>query len=113
MEADFVLENLKKRRLALGMTQKDIALKLFMDERTYSKIERGLKKSLDLNMMFSLAEILGTTVVDMLQQAEDTQRAADTCQPDMLKDIIDMLEQVSEQQIHLAKELGNIKEQLA
>lgn len=112
MEADFVLENLKKRRIALGMTQKDIALKLFMDERTYSKIERGLKKSLDLNMMFSLAEILGTTVVDMLQQAEDIPRAADTCQPDMLKDIIDMLEQVSEQQLHLAKELGNIKEQL-
>lgn len=113
MEIDFVLENLKKRRLTLGMTQKDIASKLSMDERAYSKIERGVKKSMNINMVFSLVEVLETTLVDLLQQPEGAAITSNTCQSHMLKKIIDTLRQISEQQAHLVRELGNIREQLS
>lgn len=105
MNISFVLENIKKRRKALGLTQKDVALKLFMDERTYSKIERGCKKTLDLILIFNLAEILQIDVIEMLNT--NNEDVVSTCSeaPDALSSIKDLLNIVAQQQQLLASEL--------
>ncbi len=109
MNISFVLENIKKRRKALGLTQKDVALRLFMDERTYSKIERGCKKSIDLTLIFNLAEILEIDVIDILKVANDDAAIAIIKESNALDNIVEMLSQVSQQQQLLVAELEIIK----
>lgn len=44
-----------------------MAAKLFIEERTYSKIERGEQKSMDIRFVASIADILNTKVCTLLQ----------------------------------------------
>jgi transcriptional regulator with XRE-family HTH domain len=44
-----------------------MALRLYMDERTYAKIERGVNKSMDIRLLSAIADILETDVSTLLQ----------------------------------------------
>jgi transcriptional regulator with XRE-family HTH domain len=72
MKSQIVLNNIKNKRKLLGITQKEMASKLYMDERTYSKIERGGKKTVDIAFISTIAELLQTDIATLLESpAED------------------------------------------
>lgn len=68
-----VRNNIKLLRKSKGITQKEIACKLFMDERTYSKIERGEKKSIDIRLLTAIADILHADIKSLLYDASEEQ----------------------------------------
>jgi len=63
------------RRKLLGMSQKDLAEKLFLSDKAVSKWERGLSLP-DVSVLVPLAEALGVTVTELLEgetlQEEET-----------------------------------------
>ena len=63
--------NIKNIRKTKGITQREMASKLFMDERSYSKIERGEKKSIDIVLLASIADILGTDICVLIEDPEE------------------------------------------
>ena len=68
MDICHIRNNIKLLRRSKGITQKEIAVRLFMDERTYSKIERGEKKSMDIRLLSSIADILETDVLALIHE---------------------------------------------
>src|SRR5690349_7289000 len=74
MELTAIRCNIKKLRKLAGITQKEMAAKLFIEERTYSKIERGEQKSMDIRFVASIADILHTKVCTLLQDPTEQAR---------------------------------------
>jgi transcriptional regulator with XRE-family HTH domain len=68
MNLSHLRSNIKKLRRAKGTTQREMALRLYMDERTYAKIERGVNKSMDIRLLSAIADILGTDVASLLEE---------------------------------------------
>jgi transcriptional regulator with XRE-family HTH domain len=68
MNLSYLRSNIKKLRRAKGTTQREMALRLYMDERTYAKIERGVNKSMDIRLLSAIADILGTDVASLLEE---------------------------------------------
>jgi transcriptional regulator with XRE-family HTH domain len=66
MNLSHIRSNIKKLRRAKGTTQREMALRLYMDERTYAKIERGVNKSMDIRLLSAIADILDTDVASLL-----------------------------------------------
>lgn len=56
-----VQENLKKVRLAKGVTQKSVANYIGIGEMTYSRLENDAKK-VDATLLFKASEFLGVEV---------------------------------------------------
>jgi len=111
MDTSIILDTIRQRRKALGLTQKHVAQKLYMDERTYSKIERGCKKSLDVNFLFDVASILEVELCEILcHPAVHSQnntigtkiREEDTT---LLESIRNLLVQIADQQKQLSTQL--------
>lgn len=48
------------------MTQRDMAQRLFMEERNYAKIERGEKKTLDVFLLVEICKIIEINPLDIL-----------------------------------------------
>ena len=67
MNLSYIRSNIKKLRRTKGTTQREMALRLYMDERTYAKIERGVNKSMDIRLLSAIADILETDVSSLLQ----------------------------------------------
>jgi len=63
-------KNVKLIRKAKGMTQKEIAERLFINERTYSKFERGEKKSIDFRFLSAIAKVLQTDLPTLTKTEE-------------------------------------------
>ncbi|WP_118974544.1 helix-turn-helix domain-containing protein [Taibaiella koreensis] len=59
--------NIKRLRRFRGITQREMAMRLYMDERTYAKMERGVNKSMDVRLLSSIADILKTDLATLLQ----------------------------------------------
>ena len=57
------------KRKALGMTQKELAEKLFLSDKAVSKWERGLSLP-DVSVLMPLAQVLGVTVTELLDGEE-------------------------------------------
>lgn len=60
---------ISEKRKALGMTQKDLAEKLFLSDKAVSKWERGLSLP-DVSVLMPLAQVLGVTVTELLEGEE-------------------------------------------
>ena len=78
MELDPIRCNIKRLRKQAGITQREIANKLFIDERTYSKIERGAQKSLDIRFVAEIATILQTEICTLLNRPSTTTNHIET-----------------------------------
>jgi transcriptional regulator with XRE-family HTH domain len=63
-----IRSNIKRLRKSKGITQREMSLRLFMDERTYAKMERGTNKSMDIRILSSIAEVLETDITELIQQ---------------------------------------------
>ncbi|WP_118974547.1 helix-turn-helix domain-containing protein [Taibaiella koreensis] len=70
MELNAIRCNIKKLRKSAGITQREMAAKLFIEERTYSKIERGEQKSMDIRFVASIADILHTKICNLLKDPD-------------------------------------------
>lgn len=84
-------ENIKKARLKAGLTQKEVAEKMGIQQPNYGQWERGIRKP-KLETLEKLAEIFGTTV-DALKGRDDG-----------LEDIIDILRHYNpteEEKVHI------------
>ena len=57
---------ISEKRKALGMTQKELAEKLFLSDKAVSKWERGLSLP-DVSVLMPLAQVLGVTVAELLE----------------------------------------------
>lgn len=73
MDLNSIRCNIKRLRKSARITQKEMAFKLFMDERTYSKFERGENKSMDIRLLASIASLLEIDLPVLLQDAEEQQ----------------------------------------
>lgn len=62
-------EQLRKLRIKAGMTQKDVAEKLYIAESTYRNYENGKAKP-DLEIIMKLIDIFGTTADYLLLGVE-------------------------------------------
>jgi len=78
MNSNVIRKNIRSFRLSSGITQREIAARLFMDERTYSKIERGTKKSLDVQLLASIADVLNTNVGSLMADTTFNRTTQDT-----------------------------------
>lgn len=70
MKIDEIGTNIKNFRKASHLTQKEVAARLFMEERNYAKIERGEKKTLCITTLLSISEVLNVDLMDLLATAE-------------------------------------------
>ena len=60
---------ISEKRKVLGMTQKELAEKLFLSDKAVSKWERGLSLP-DVSVLMPLAQALGVTVTELLEGEE-------------------------------------------
>lgn len=60
MNNDLILNNIRQQRIAQKIKQKDMAKRLNIDPRTYSKIENGKRQNLDVTLLKQIAEALET-----------------------------------------------------
>lgn len=58
---EVISKNIKKFRMAAGMTQTDLAKKLNITSASISNWEKG-QNSIDVEMLFKLCEILGVSI---------------------------------------------------
>ena len=63
-------KNIKKIRLSHGMTQEELAEKMFVTRQTISNWENG-KSQLDIETLSSLAEIYGVEVTELIYGRKD------------------------------------------
>lgn len=66
MDITFIREKIKLLRRTKGITQKEMGNRLYMDERSYAKIERGEKKSIDILLLTSIADKLNVDIETLL-----------------------------------------------
>ena len=71
MDLNSIRCNIKRLRKSARITQKEMAFKLFMDERTYSKFERGENKSMDIRLLASIAALLEIDLPVLLRDTSD------------------------------------------
>lgn len=71
MDLNSIRCNIKRLRKSARITQKEMAFKLFMDERTYSKFERGENKSMDIRLLASIASLLEIDLPVLLQDTSE------------------------------------------
>lgn len=71
MTTSKICKKIKEHRTKKGMTQKELANALFMDERNYAKFERGQKKSIDVFLLQSIADVLKINILELLYKKEE------------------------------------------
>ena len=70
-------EDLKKRRIALGMAQPDLAYAIKVSPTTISLWERGVVKP-SFNKVIALANFFGITEQELLHPKDDTEGNEDS-----------------------------------
>lgn len=105
-----IRNNIRLLRKSRGITQKEIACKLFIEERTYSKIERGEKKSIDISLLTAIAGILQTDITHLLQDTPEEQQMAYTLTDPEIKNQISSLQQT---QAALMEVMENMQEKIS
>lgn len=65
--------NVKRLRLAAGLTQEELAVKAASDQRFISEMERG-ERNLTIDNIENIAVTLGTTVVVLVSEPSDEAR---------------------------------------
>ena len=114
MDICHIRNNIKLLRRSKGITQKEIAVKLFMDERTYSKIERGEKKSMDIRLLSSIADILETDVFTLLQSPSTNTEPIHNQHPVMVDDeMYSHIHSLQQTQMDLMLEMKHIEESIS
>ena len=69
-------ERLKKRRIAAGLTQVELATKVGVSTRTIQNYESGFRKVNNIEIARKLAEVLGTNVDELLDAGEKLEAEA-------------------------------------
>lgn len=62
-----ICENIKKARERKGFTQREMAVRLHVDERNYRRIENGESKYIDLKLLIHIAAILNIDLLKLLK----------------------------------------------
>ena len=65
--------NVKRLRLAAGLTQEELAVKAASDQRFVSEMERG-ERNLTIDNLENIALSLGTTVVALVSEPSEAGR---------------------------------------
>lgn len=71
MISDKVRDLIKQQRKEKGITVREMAENLHMDERTYTRIENGEKKIMDMDTVQSIARFLEMDIWDILARADN------------------------------------------
>lgn len=108
MDIYHVRNNIKSLRKKKGITQRELAFRLFMDERTYAKIERGEKKSMDIRHLAAIADILETDVQSLIQPFIPGKETA----PDQAPVISEHIAQLQQNQLVIMLEMKGLEEKL-
>lgn len=98
--------NIKRLRRFRGITQREMAMRLYMDERTYAKMERGVNKSMDVRLLSSIADILKTDIATLLQDTPASEAEPEPSVQPVQQDT----EEVSTQS--LLQEMRSLKEEV-
>lgn len=100
-----------------------MALRLFMDERTYAKVERGANKSMDVRLLSAVAEILQTDIADLMRKPDSDEKnngqetlMTENGQQELLEEVRQLKEEVKElidfqkKALHLLTQQGKPKQ---
>lgn len=116
MNVEIIGKRIRDLRRARNITQKDLASQLFMDSRTYSKIERGERKNIDVMTLLEIAKILSTDIMELLAVNSDMD---DTTDPENIhnekkgaKPILNKLDTLSREISSLKEEIFQIRESI-
>ena len=113
MDIYHIRNNIKLLRRSRGITQKEIAVKLFMDERTYSKIERGEKKSMDIRLLSSIADILETDVFTLLRNPADAETPQNLHAAMVDDEMYSHIHTLQQTQMDMMHEIKHIEERIS
>lgn len=69
IEYDVLLETLFQLRVGVGLTQKEISLRLDVPQSTVSKVESGLRK-IDIIELRSWCNVCGLTLTEFVEKFE-------------------------------------------
>jgi transcriptional regulator with XRE-family HTH domain len=108
MEPTQIRKNIKRLRNVKGMTQKEMSKALFIDERTYSNFERGIKKTIDVKLLLAISNVLETDVSELITNT-GTKKERNISVEEKLKQILD---EINELKASCVSELKEIKEGL-
>ena len=93
------------KRKALGLTQRELAEKLGMSDKSVSKWERGLSFP-DISMLEPISELLGVSIMELL--AGERQSGEETMSREEAKDLINASVELSEEEIRHKKERSRL-----
>ncbi|PSK91146.1 helix-turn-helix domain-containing protein [Taibaiella chishuiensis] len=108
MNTNYIREKIRSLRIAKGITQKEMGERLYMDERTYGKIERGEKKSMDILLLTSIADKLNVDLdVLLVKEKANTPgpAVAGTGNPAMIQVLIEAHEVLTQDIRQLKEEI--------
>lgn len=88
-----IIEKIKQRRIEKGLTQKDIAEKLFIDPVNYGRLERGQAK-LTIEKLIKILEILDISFDEIFSDGEKNNK---------------ILKKIYKVEVRILKELQEIK----
>lgn len=78
MEAvQLIAYHIRYLREASGISQRELAVRLDLDEKNYGKVERGEAKRLDLERLRAISEALGVGLGYVLRPLTDTRKGCD------------------------------------
>jgi transcriptional regulator with XRE-family HTH domain len=113
MDICHIRDNIKRLRRSRGITQKEIAVKLFMDERKYSKIDRGEKKSMDIRLLSSIADILETDMFTLLKSPSTTTEPLYNQHPVIDDEVYNHIHTLQQTQMDMMVEIKHIEESIS
>lgn len=109
MNVEIIGTRIRELRRARNITQKELSNQLFMDSRTYSKIERGERKNIDIMTLLEIAKALGVDIMDLLTPNIDTAiNDNHIYNPDIRKNTRPILNKLDT----LSREISSLKEEI-
>lgn len=64
-----IAPNIKRRRVQMGLTQREMSERIHLSEKAWQNIENGITK-LDIDRLSQIAEILETPLMDLINSQE-------------------------------------------
>ena len=121
--AQVMAYHIRHLREASGISQRDLAIRLNVDEKNYGKLERGEKKRVDLEGLHAISEALGVGLGHILRPLTDAFKpggndlaTSDTYDPPLpypYEQVIGQLLSITRKQQFAISELNRLSKQLS
>lgn len=106
-----ISQNIRLRRTELGLKTTQVAAELGITERAYQNIENG-QTDIAYSRLEQLAPILQTSVAALVNYHLHSKTAADTSVPEIVPNVLLLIDQISSNQAKMTEALGKLLDQM-